>query len=402
MKKILPFVLLSLFLLMKENSFSQSATSTGNGNWTNPSVWSCACVPTSGYTIVINHDITLDTDFQCSSGYIIINASLLDDITGRGLWVNGTGFLTNNGTLDVKNFLYQGTGGPYMNHGTTTAIALMTTTVTYNSGILTVDSLTNTGTFTDSSSGTITADSVTNSGTFINNGTITFNQFTNTASFTNSNRLNFTDFTNNGTFNNADSLMGANSFWNTGIFNNNPNSYFQINNNFFNADLLLYDAVFTNQGVLLVQDSWYNMDTVKGTTGIFTVADTSYNSGWMKGSFEFCDLTPPPVAPFVDFNPGTISPNITWCVTGMKEIANVSFIDLFPNPAQYELTIQTTTNLVNAELTIYDPLGQVVKSISKINGKQITIDSKELSNGLYFMLLKNDNKQVTGKFIIDK
>ena len=86
---------------------------------------------------------------------------------------------------------------------------------------------------------------------------------------------------------------------------------------------------------------------------------------------------------------------------GIDEQSNTEF-SIYPNPAQNELKIQTSINLNNAELTIINSLGQTVKNIKKINGKNITIDNHELSNGLYFTLLINENKQVTGKFIIDK
>lgn len=86
---------------------------------------------------------------------------------------------------------------------------------------------------------------------------------------------------------------------------------------------------------------------------------------------------------------------------GIDEQSKTEF-SIYPNPAQNEIKIQTSINLNNAELTIINSLGQSVKNIKKINGKIITIDNHELSNGLYFILLINENKQATGKLIIDK
>lgn len=77
-------------------------------------------------------------------------------------------------------------------------------------------------------------------------------------------------------------------------------------------------------------------------------------------------------------------------------------INIYPNPVQYAINIQLPFNLINAELTIFDSFGRAVKIISNINDRQITIDCKKFSNGLYLVLLKNANKQTTGKFIIDK
>ena len=89
------------------------------------------------------------------------------------------------------------------------------------------------------------------------------------------------------------------------------------------------------------------------------------------------------------------------CSSGIKEQSN-NALSIYPNPATTELKIQIEINLNNAELTIFNSSGQAVKNISKINGRQITIDSNELSNGLYFILLKSENKQMTDKFVIDK
>ena len=66
------------------------------------------------------------------------------------------------------------------------------------------------------------------------------------------------------------------------------------------------------------------------------------------------------------------------------------------------MTIQSSGDLKNGELIIYDPLGKIVKRISGINEKQITVDAKDLMNGLYFVRFEKGNVQVVGKFMKER
>ncbi len=76
-------------------------------------------------------------------------------------------------------------------------------------------------------------------------------------------------------------------------------------------------------------------------------------------------------------------------------------ISIYPNPVKDELNVRSS-GMNNADITIYNALGQEVKRFSKLNGSQINIHTKDLSNGLYYIILNNGNKQSGGKFIIDK
>jgi hypothetical protein len=62
----------------------------------------------------------------------------------------------------------------------------------------------------------------------------------------------------------------------------------------------------------------------------------------------------------------------------------------------------TSNALTDAELNIYNSLGETVKHISKITDKHLLIDSKELANGIYFISVIKSDKQLKAKFIIDK
>ncbi len=80
---------------------------------------------------------------------------------------------------------------------------------------------------------------------------------------------------------------------------------------------------------------------------------------------------------------------------------NIEF-SIFPNPSNKLINIQTSIYLNDAEMIITNSFGKAVKNISKINGQNISIDSQGFSNGLYYFQLTTQNKQVTGKFVVNK
>ncbi len=377
----------------------QIASSVADGNWMNPLTWDCMCIPTPGYNIFINHNVTLDTGFPYTSGGIMINtgASLIDDGNGRDIWMNG-GLLENNGTIEVR-YLYTQSGA-FNNHGTITAHAFLNSVdVFVNTGYVEdVDSLYNNGVIMNEGE-FLNIDSITNAGTFTNNGMCEYNLFTNTGQYTNTGDLLINDITNTGTFTNSDTIWTNNSFWNTGVFDNQASGKFTIFNDFLNNDISAHDAVFNNNGRVVINDSWYNMDTIKGQTGGFIVADTTYNSGFLKQTFDLCDLTSLPIYPPIDINIGVIGIDVTFCVnTNVNESAKQECV-VYPNPANGYLNIETALPLKNAEIIVFNSLGQEEAVMHNINGQKIRIDTENLTNGIYFLYIKSNEEIITERFV---
>ncbi len=392
---------ITLFLIVVsfQTGFSQTATSIANGNWMNPTTWNCTCIPIPGYTVTINHAVALDTSWYIpSAGGITINASgsLIKNSPKRDLLVSG-GNLTNHGTLDVRSLFTQ--TGTFSNSGTLTAKSFLNYVNFTNSGTIhNVDSLYSTGTIINNGNFLI-IDSITTGGTFTNNGVCTYHQFTNTGQYTNNRKLTFTDFTNFGTFTNTDTVIGQQSFWNTEIFNNQSSGYILLNKSFLNADSIQHNSVCNNNGRMVINDSWYNSDTVKGTTGSIQVADSSVNWGFMKGTFDFCDLTPPTSSPYVDYNFGTIASGITWCqFTGISS-SEMMEIKIYPNPSNGVFTI-SSLQPAPYNLEVYNVMGEIVFQSEIKNPKsEIHLDSP---NGMYYLNIKTESGTVNKKLIIQK
>ncbi|MGZ3932482.1 MAG: hypothetical protein ACXVP0_14380, partial [Bacteroidia bacterium] len=311
MKKALP--LLAVAFLFSGLS-AQTASSIANGNWTNPLTWNCSCVPTTGYSVTISNSVTLNTGLVFNSGGITINSSgsLIQDASlNRDIWING-GYFNNSGKANFRYFLVS--AGALTNPGSFTVSAFTNSIAINNTGSITMDSMYIAGSFTNAVNAKITGDSMTNASTLINNGRINVTWVTNKGTYKNYDYHGSYDYTNMGTFENYDSLMLSWSVWNKSLFTNMAGAKFNMTKNFYNTSgVPAKTAVFDNRGGVKVMDSWYNVDTVKGTnTGTFTVSDTSANSGVMKGNYQFCDLTPPSSSPYVDLNSGSIAGTLTY------------------------------------------------------------------------------------------
>ena len=67
-----------------------------------------------------------------------------------------------------------------------------------------------------------------------------------------------------------------------------------------------------------------------------------------------------------------------------------------------KLKFNLTKSLQNIETEIYDVSGRLVKSIEKIENTQTqNLNISDLSSGIYFVKVKQDNQQVVKKLIVE-
>ncbi|MFH0865648.1 MAG: T9SS type A sorting domain-containing protein [Bacteroidota bacterium] len=107
----------------------------------------------------------------------------------------------------------------------------------------------------------------------------------------------------------------------------------------------------------------------------------------------------------VDCNGCTTSGSVEVFVdpcTGISEHSNVVNIQFTPNPFSNSAEIVSDKNFNNAELKIFDVLGNIVKRIKNISGNTIYINRQGLSDGMYFYKLsEKDIVIASGKFILN-
>ena len=85
---------------------------------------------------------------------------------------------------------------------------------------------------------------------------------------------------------------------------------------------------------------------------------------------------------------------------GINDIEKEEF-SVFPNPFSISTIMSTNKNFTNSILTIYNALGQRVKRIENISGREIIIHRDDLPNGVYYLrLTEGDKIFATEKLVI--
>ncbi len=92
----------------------------------------------------------------------------------------------------------------------------------------------------------------------------------------------------------------------------------------------------------------------------------------------------------------------TTTTTGINDaLAWSSMTNISPNPFSFSTTIQTDKILNNATLTVYNIFGQQVKQLANLSGQTITLYRDNLSSGVYFIQLTQENKiEMTNKLVV--
>jgi uncharacterized repeat protein (TIGR01451 family) len=95
----------------------------------------------------------------------------------------------------------------------------------------------------------------------------------------------------------------------------------------------------------------------------------------------------------------TINEYITTGINENKE--EIISLKIYPNPFNAEATVQFNKKVSDAALIIFDMLGQKLKAIDHISGDKVIINRGNISSGIYFIRLMQDNKIIAaGKIII--
>jgi hypothetical protein len=81
------------------------------------------------------------------------------------------------------------------------------------------------------------------------------------------------------------------------------------------------------------------------------------------------------------------------CVTSISEHNDSSQpITIYPNPFSSSATIQLSDKLSNAEVNIYNSLGEKIKTLNTSKESSFTIERENLPAGVYFLRLIENNK----------
>jgi len=88
-------------------------------------------------------------------------------------------------------------------------------------------------------------------------------------------------------------------------------------------------------------------------------------------------------------------------INGLEDKKETEGIRIYPNPFSGQTKIESDYYLRNATLRLYNSVGQQVRLLNYISGREITLESKGLQNGLYLLnIYQNDKLIFTNKLII--
>ncbi len=88
---------------------------------------------------------------------------------------------------------------------------------------------------------------------------------------------------------------------------------------------------------------------------------------------------------------------------GISEVEMQNDFSISPNPTSFTFTITTTAQLQNAQLEIYNVVGEKVSSQQFAIGsqKQVTIDVSKLPSSIYFVKVKSEKWSAMRKLVVE-
>lgn len=140
-------------------------------------------------------------------------------------------------------------------------------------------------------------------------------------------------------------------------------------------------SLFANVSYMSPQSAWldtsFNISTISDSV-YFAFKYTTIGAHWMTYSFDTISI-----GNFV----------------GLKENRNTSF-SVYPSPVIDEAQIQFNNFMNNGEISIYSVSGQKMIEKKNVNGDNYKLNLSNLNNGIYFIVLKNENGIVTTQKIV--
>lgn len=89
-------------------------------------------------------------------------------------------------------------------------------------------------------------------------------------------------------------------------------------------------------------------------------------------------------------------------ITNINEISTIENVTIAPNPATDHITVTyTNPNAEEHVITVTSLTGQVIKQFANITDNNITIQTSDLSAGMYFLSFTNEQGEIgTERFIV--
>lgn len=108
-----------------------------------------------------------------------------------------------------------------------------------------------------------------------------------------------------------------------------------------------------------------------------------------------------------DFDATTENPFAYQEAVGVRNLDEVSGLQLFPNPTSDQLSVVFyLSETMPLQINVYNALGQQVQTVSAAEytaGQQtINVDASSLASGMYYIGLQSADKRITKKFVVNR
>ena len=90
----------------------------------------------------------------------------------------------------------------------------------------------------------------------------------------------------------------------------------------------------------------------------------------------------------------------SFCTSAIPEYGLSVKLKISPNPFSIFTTLNIPIDLKNATLNLFNSYGQLAKTIKDISGKSYILQREDLTNGIYYAQLIEDNKIVSSEKLI--
>jgi alpha-amylase len=88
------------------------------------------------------------------------------------------------------------------------------------------------------------------------------------------------------------------------------------------------------------------------------------------------------------------------CTVGITEIAQANSVNVYPNPFR-DYTILSLDNAAESFITLSDLSGRIVRTYSNVKENSFRIEKDNLSSGVYFVNVTNENNKTATKLVIE-
>lgn len=194
------------------------------------------------------------------------------------------------------------------------------------------------------------------------------------------------------------SVSAISAGWGHSVFLTNGGSVYTVGDDLYGQ--LGNDALFEGNGYVQLVTGLSDIVEISagGDISLFLKSDGTYYGCGNNDSGPLANGT----NGAGNYEPEPLESTVSCTVTKVDETSQPSSLKLmcYPNPTSETALVNFGYSVTDAELAIINSMGQTIEILSGIHGYNITLETKNLSAGLYFLNLNDSNGTQSLKMIV--